>query len=166
MSHKPHIILTVSVLVLWVSVVVGAVLLGPLADFPAFEMTREVTYSDGATHSYRAVYEEDGSWKQWHLSDAGEVKGISSYGRGGIPGPWWGNARVFIWRHKGTRGGLVTRERVGPDEVVTVVYGFERTEARYHAATGIPVSYERSVAGTVVERHVVTSLMVGGEKVR
>ena len=58
-------------------------------------------------------------------------------------------------------------ERSGLDDVVTVVRGFEWTEARYDVATGILVRLEHRFAGRMIERQVVTSLVLAtGETVR
>ena len=172
MSRKLRVITSVVVLALWVSIVVmaGIHLALPMWDrFPAFEMTREVTWSGDGTSVYRFVYEDDSSWKETLVSTPdGYVGRLSQEGRGNhIPGLWFLSKGSVIGRGQAPRSATVMTTRVGSEDVVTIVRGFERMETRFDAATGIPVSYEWSIAGRVINRFVVTSLVLAtGQRLR
>ena len=138
-------------------------------SFPAFEMTREVTRGD-TTRVYQFVYDDNGAWRETLVSSTTSPNSIGWYREGSgnhIPGPWFFTKGSFIARSGAPRNATVLTERIGSDDVVTVIRSFERTEARYDVATGILVRLERRIAGRMVERHVVTSLVLAtGETVR
>ena len=175
MSHKPHIVITVIVLVLWAGIVAAAVLDRP-AEFPAFEMTREVTRDDG-TEVYQFVYGEDETWLETLVSSTADPDRVGHYRQGHgyhiwglgyhMPGLWFGDAGSLKGRARRAGAATMITKQVGSEEVVTIVRGFDRTEARFDAATGILVYVEFRTAGRVIERHVVTSLVTAdGETVR
>ena len=132
-------------------------------DYPAFTMVREVTRGD-STKVYRFDYDKNGAWRETLLNRIGWYQeGSGNH----IPGRWFFTKGAFIIRSGIPRSATVMTERSGLDDVVTVVRGFEWTEARYDVATGILVRLERRFAGSTVERHVVTSLVLAtGETVR
>lgn len=131
-------------------------------DYPAFTMVREVTRGDG-TDVYRFVYDKNGAWRETSVSGRLVQKGSGNH----IPGLWFLSKGEFIGRSGIPKSATVTTERSGRDDVVTVVRGFEWTEARYDVATGILVRLEHRFAGQTVELHEVTSLVLAtGETVR
>lgn len=175
MSRKLRVIASVAVLALWASIVVmaGIHLALPTWDrYPAFEMTREVTWiGEGgeSTSVYRFVYRDDSSWTETLVSTpAGYVGRLSQKGRGyHIPGLWFLPKGSVIMRGAWPRSATVMTARVGSEDVVTIVRGFGRTEARFDVATGIPLSYEWSFAGRMTNRFEVTSLVLAtGERIR
>lgn len=131
-------------------------------DYPAFTMVREVTRGD-RTDVYSFVYDKNGAWRETSVSGRVFQEGSGNH----IPGMWFFTRGAFIGRSGMRKSATVTTERSGSDDVVTVVRGFEWTEARYDVATGILVRLERRFAGRTVELHEVTSLVLAtGETVR
>ncbi len=141
----------------------------PLTDYPAFTMVREVTRGDG-TEVYQLVYDENGAWREMLVSSSTRPNAVGwfSVGSGNyVPGMGFLTKGAFIGHRGRPRAATVMTERSGSDDVVTVVRGFEWTEARYDVATGILVRLEHQNAGRMVVRHVVTSLVLAtGETVR
>ena len=131
-------------------------------DYPAFTMLREVTRG-GSTDVYRFEYDKNGAWRETSVSGRLYQEGSGNH----IPGMWFFTKGAFIIRSGIPKSATVMTERSGSDDVVTVVRGFEWTEARYDVATGILVRLEHRIAGRTVELHEVTSLVLAtGETVR
>ena len=133
-------------------------------------MTREVTTARG-TDVFLLVYEDYTTWELtltsstrdpsrvglWDKADASE-EAVGYH----VPGPWFGDARGFIRRGLAAPGTTLTTATIGLEQVVTLSRGTERTVIRFDIATGIPVSFEVSDSGRILQSHRVTSLQSEG----
>lgn len=151
------------VLVLWLVILlvpVVAEVLHPPPRFPPFIMEREVV-RDGVFSRYRFKYRDDCNWDET-LQQRGWQHEVwlthgSLYRRVGCkivlveprprvgritPGDWLVTEAEFADRAL-TVGGLVLRELDGPHVVVAIELQGERQVMRFHAETGIPLSFVR-----------------------
>ncbi len=184
------------VLALWLGIIVAAVaveVLRPPPRFPPFIMEREVV-RDGVFIRYNFEYRDDCNWQEtvWDRVGGDPLSGPywantvwlthgSLYRRvdckivlveprprvGRItPGDWLVTEAEFADRASAV-GGLVVRELDGPEVVVAIELQGERQMMRFHAETGIPLSFERisyleQPEGVVVKSHEVVLLNVEG----
>lgn len=158
------------VLALWLGILLVPVVseaLHPPPRFPPFIMEREVV-RDGVFSRYRFKYRDDCNWDETLQQRGDERLGGwqhevwlthgSLYRRvdckivlveprprvGRItPGDWLVTEAEFADRAL-TVGGLVLRELDGPHVVVAIELQGERQVMRFHAETGLPLSFERS----------------------
>ena len=158
------------VLALWLVILLVPVVseaLHPPPRFPPFNMEREVM-RDGVFSRYRFEYRDDCNWDETLQQRGDERLGGwqhevwlthgSLYRRvdckivlveprprvGRItPGEWLVTEAEFVDRALAV-GGLVVREQDGRQVVVAIELQGERQVMRFHAETGVPLSFERS----------------------
>lgn len=158
------------VLALWLVILLVPVVseaLHPPPRFPPFIMEREVV-RDGVFSRYRFKYRDDCNWDETLQQRGDERLGGwqhevwlthgSLYRRvdckivlveprprvGRItPGEWLVTEAEFVDRALAV-GGLVVREQDGSQVVVAIELQGERQVMRFHAETGVPLSFERS----------------------
>ena len=159
----------------------------PGERFPAFEMTRSVTTAVG-TDVLRLVYTDHETWKETVVSSTSDPSRAGDYqelrdgvftvfARGEtftsdpglgyrVPGPWFVDEEWLARRAAAAEGVTLTRHAVGSDTTLVLATGEDRTEVRFDAATGIPVSFKVFDSGVLVQHHQVTSLVSGGQTIR
>lgn len=158
------------VLALWLGILLVPVVseaLHPPPRFPPFIMEREVV-RDGVFSRYRFEYRDDCNWDETLQQRGDERLGgwqhevwlthgslyrrvdckivlVEPQPRVGriTPGDWLVTEAEFADRASAV-GGLVVREPDGPHVVVAIELQGERQVMRFHAETGVPLSFERS----------------------
>ena len=159
----------------------------PGERFPAFEMTRSVTTAAG-TDVLRLVYTDHATWKETVVSSTSYPSRTGDYqelrdgvftvfARGEtftsdpglgyrVPGPWFVDEEWLARRAAAAEGVTLTKRTVGSDTTLILATGEDRTEVRFDAVTGIPVSFKVIDSGVLVQHHQVTSLVSGGQTIR
>ena len=167
---RTQVIALGAVLALWLVILLVPVVseaLHPPPRFPPFIMEREVV-RDGVFSRYRFKYRDDCNWDETLLQRGDERLGgwqhevwlthgslyrrvdckivlVEPQPRVGriTPGDWLVTEAEFADRALAV-GGLVVREQDGSQVVVAIELQGERQVMRFHAETGVPLSFERS----------------------